>query len=165
MNTMTHNRNRGATTTPGETAVYPAEPNARRFEAGLAILRVIVGTVFMAHGAQKMFVFGFGGLTEVFAGMGIPLPVVAAPAVALLEFFGGLALIVGLFTPLVAAGLAVVMVGAIMFVHLPAGFFAPDGIEFTLTLFAAAVTLALTGAGAWSLDGLRRRRRTQAAHA
>lgn len=134
-------------------------PAAGRMQAGLAVLRVIIGSVFAAHGAQKLFVYGVSGVTEGFAGMGVPLPMVAAPAVALLEFFGGLALIVGLFTPWVAAGLAAVMLGATVLVHLPAGFFAPNGVEFTLTLFAAALTLALTGAGAWSIDGMRARRR------
>lgn len=132
----------------------------RRLDAGLAVLRVIVGTVFLAHGAQKLFVFGLPGLIDGFSGMGIPLAAVTAPAVALLEFAGGVALIAGLFTPLVAAGLAAVMLGAVLMVHLPAGFFAPNGVEFALTLFAASITLMLTGAGAWSLDGLRARRRT-----
>ncbi|MEX1183555.1 MAG: DoxX family protein [Gemmatimonadota bacterium] len=72
-----------------------------------------------AHGAQKLFVLGLPGLIEGFGVMGIPLADVAAPAVALLEFFGGIALFAGLFTPVVAAGLALVMLGALVLVHLP----------------------------------------------
>lgn len=133
-----------------------------RIDAGLAALRVIVGGIFMAHGAQKVFVYGFAGVTGAFEGMGIPLASVAGPTVALVELLGGLALVLGLFTPLVAGGLAAVMLGALVMVHLPAGFFAPDGIEFVLALFASAVALALTGPGSWSLDGLRERRRSAA---
>ena len=129
-----------------------------RLDAGLALLRVILGTVFLAHGAQKLFVFGIPGVIQGFTGMGVPLPGVAAPAVTLLEFAGGIALIAGLFTPLVALGLAVDLLGALVLVHLPAGFFAPNGVEFPLTLLAGLATLLLTGPGAWSLDGVRARR-------
>jgi putative oxidoreductase len=92
--------------------------------------------------------------------MGIPLPSVAAPSVALLELFGGLALVAGLFTRAAAVGLALVMLGAMLFVHLPAGFFAPNGIEFVLTLFGAAAALALAGPGGWSVDAVRARRKS-----
>lgn len=162
MDIRTRDRTRAAGGSFAASALAERNPAVGRMQAGLAVLRVIVGSVFAAHGAQKLFVLGLSGVTEGFAGMGIPLPMVAAPAVALLEFFGGLALVVGLFTPWVAAGLAAVMLGATVVVHLPAGFFAPKGIEFTLTLFAAALTLALTGAGTWSLDGLRARRQQNA---
>ena len=136
-------------------------PSAVRLNSALALLRVVVGTVFLAHGAQKLFVFGFEGVTGAFAGMGVPLAGIAGPAVALLEFFGGLALIAGLFTRLAALGLAITMLGAITLVHLAAGFFLPNGVEFALTLFAAAVALALTGPGDFSLDAMVARRRTQ----
>lgn len=151
---------------PGRVAATPARLDGRmhitsqeagvastpRSDAGLAVLRAIVGTVFVAHGAQKLFVFGLPGLTAGFESMGIPLAAVAAPAVALVELLGGLALIAGLLTRLASVGLAITMLGAIVFAHLSAGFFAPDGVEFVLTLFGAAVALALTGPGALSLD-------------
>lgn len=131
----------------------------RRLDLGLAVLRIGAGLVFMAHGGQKLFVFGIDGVTAGFTQMGIPLAAVSAPLVALVELLGGLALVVGLLTRLAAVGLAITMLGAILFVHLAAGFFLPNGSEFALTLLAAAVALALTGAGDFSLDGLRARRR------
>lgn len=125
-----------------------------RLDAALVALRAAVGAVFVAHGAQKLFVFGFAGVTGAFTQMGVPLPGVAGPAVALLEFFGGLALIFGLLTRLASLGLAVNMVGAIVLVHLNNGFFNPTGIEFPLTLLAVALALVFTGAGSWSLDAM-----------
>jgi len=123
-----------------------------RIDIALAVLRAIVGIVFIAHGAQKLFVFGLDGVIGGFTQMGAPLPQITAPLVALVEFFGGLALVAGLFTRLAAVGLAFVMLGAILLVHLAAGFFAPNGVEFALTLAAASAALAIAGAGRFSLD-------------
>lgn len=134
-------------------------PSTRQLDSGLAIMRATVGTIFIAHGAQKLFVFGISGVIGGFGGMGVPFPAVAGPLVALLEFFGGMALVLGLLTRPVAVGLALTMLGAMVFVHLPAGFFLPNGVEFVLALFGASVLLALTGAGTWSIDGVIARRR------
>ena len=127
---------------------------ARQLDLGLTILRVVAGIIFAAHGGQKLFVYGFAGVTGAFTQMGIPMPGIAGPATALVEFFGGLALIVGLLTRLAGLGLGITMLGAIFFVHIGAGFFAPNGYEFPLALLGIVATLAFTGAGRWSVDAL-----------
>lgn len=121
-------------------------------QLGIAALRIVTGLVFAAHGWQKLFVYGFPGVTGAFTKMGVPMPGIVGPFVALLEFFGGLALIVGLLTRLAALGLAADMLGAILLVHLAGGFFLPAGFEYALTLFAASLALVLGGPGSLSLD-------------
>lgn len=126
----------------------------RQINLALTLARVITGVIFMAHGAQKVFVYGFEGVSGSFAQMGIPMANVAGPFVALLELFGGFALIIGLLTRLASLGLGFTMLVALLLVHLPAGFFLPNGYEFVLALLGSTVALTLTGAGAYSVDAL-----------
>jgi putative oxidoreductase len=121
-------------------------------QLGIAIVRIIVGIVFTVHGAQKLFVYGLAGVAGAFAKMGIPMPGLMGPFIALLEFFAGIALIIGLLTRLAALGLMFNMLGAILLVHLAAGFFLPTGYEFALTLLGASLGIVLAGPGALSVD-------------
>ena len=119
----------------------------------VTILRVILGILFAAHGWQKFNEFTIAGTQASFAKMGVPAAEIAAPAVASLELAGGIALIVGILTRVVAALLAVDMLGALFLVHASAGIFASaGGYELVLLLAAAALAVALTGAGRISVD-------------
>ena len=131
----------------------------RRTDFALVLLRVVLGIVFMAHGGQKLFVYGLDGVAGAFTQMGAPLPGITGPLVAFGEFFGGLALVIGLLTRFAGVGLAAIMLGAILIAHLGAGFFAPGGFEFPLTLLSGALALAITGAGSFSADGVLAARR------
>ncbi len=124
---------------------------------GIALVRFIVGLVFLVHGSQKLFVFGFHGVQMFFTQGHIPLPAASAVVVTLVEFLGGVALILGLGTRIAAALIAINMLGAIVFVHLKGGFFAPAGFEYPLTLLIASAGLAIAGSGAFALDNLLRR--------
>ena len=125
---------------------------SRRVDTGLLILRIVIGIVFLMHGGQKLFVYGFAGVTGAFGQMGAPMPAITGPLAAIVEFLAGGALVIGLLTRLAALGLAIDMLGAIILVHYKGGFFLPTGYEFALTLLAANVAIAIAGAGYYSLD-------------
>ena len=129
-------------------------PTRSQIDTALTVLRVVLGITFIMHGGQKIFVYGFDGVAGSFAQMGIPAAGLMGPFVALVEFVGGIAIVLGLLTRLAALGLAATMIVAILTVHLKAGFFNPGGIEFPLSLLGTAITLAITGGGAYSLDAL-----------
>jgi putative oxidoreductase len=129
---------------------------------GLTVLRVVTGIVFFMHGYTKVFVWGLDGTAAGFAKMGIPLAGIAGPFVGFLELLGGLALIIGLASRWISIPLAVTMVVAIVQVHLAAGFFAPNGYEFPLTLLAGLVGLSLAGGGAFAVDNVLASRRATA---
>ena len=120
---------------------------------GITVLRVVVGAVFLAHGAQKVFTYGHAGVTGMLGSMGFPLPGVLSVVLMAVEFLGGAALVLGFLTRWAAGLNAFDMVVAILFVHLKNGFFNPGGFEFPLTLLAACILLVLHGPGAASVDG------------
>lgn len=140
------------------TAVPPSI-RAPRIDIALTILRIVVGVVFIAHGAQKLFVWGHPGVVGAFTNMGIPVPALTGWVVAIVEFFGGIALVIGAASSLAAGLIAIDMLGAMVFVHLKNGFFLPMGAEFAFTLFGAAVTILIAGPGGWSVDEALRRQR------
>jgi len=113
----------------------------------LFVLRLVLAIVLVMHGYPKLF----GGV-DMFAGMltnlNFPLPVLMAWVVALLEFVGGLALLVGLFTRYVASLVAIQFVIILLFVKK----FAFPASDVDLLILGIAVALALLGAGAWSVD-------------
>ena len=123
----------------------------RQLNLGLAVLRVAVATIFIRHGAQKLFVFGFAGVAGAFTQMGVPFPGLMGPLIGLLEFFGGIALVIGLLTRLIALGLVFDMLGAILLVQLKNGF---SRYELEFLLLGSSLALVLTGAGGFSVDAL-----------
>jgi putative oxidoreductase len=129
-----------------------------------AILRLVLGIVFFAHGAQKMLGwfggFGFAGTMGFFTGMmHIPAPLAFLAIAA--EFFGGIGLILGFLTRIAAFGIGVNMLVAIMTVHHTFGFFMNwtgtqkgEGFEFHLLVLAMVASLIIRGGGAFSIDRL-----------
>jgi putative oxidoreductase len=129
----------------------------------LSILRVVLGGVMFAHGAQKMLGwfggFGFAGTMGFFENqMHIPAPLAFLAIAA--EFFGGIGLVLGLLGRVAALGIAVNMVVAILTVHLANGLFMNwagtqkgEGYEYHLLVLAMAAVIMLKGSGAWSVDG------------
>ncbi|RAX45097.1 hypothetical protein DQ354_11795 [Arthrobacter sp. AQ5-06] len=126
---------------------------SRLTTTAITVLRVILGFLFAAHGWQKFNEWTIAGTQAAFAQMGVPAANVSAPLIAGLELAGGIALILGALSRVVAALLAVNMIGALFLVHASAGVFADKGgYELVLLLGTAALALALTGAGRVSVD-------------
>jgi putative oxidoreductase len=127
-----------------------------------AILRLVLGVVFFAHGAQLMLGWfgglGFSGTMGFFTGtMHIPAPLAFLAIAA--EFFGGLGLILGFLTRIAAFGIAATMVATIAMVHAAFGFFMNwsgaqkgEGFEYHLLVLAITLFLMIRGAGAFSID-------------
>lgn len=116
-----------------------------------------VGIIFTAHGAQKLFGwfggYGLEGTGQFMASMGLNPGVLMAALAGSAEFFGGLALILGLLTRPAAAVLAFTMLVALLSVHLHNGLFmANNGYEFALALLAASISLVVSGGGRLSVD-------------
>jgi len=131
-------------------------------DVAITILRLVLGVVFFAHGAQKALGwfggYGFIGTMGFFTGM-MHIPAVFAFLAIAAEFLGGLGLILGLFTRVAALGISCNMIVAVAMVHHQFGFFMNwtggqkgEGYEYQLVLLAALVVLMIRGAGAASVD-------------
>jgi putative oxidoreductase len=126
-------------------------------DLALLVLRIVVGGLFVGHGAQKLFgLFGGHGLAGTagfFDQLGLRPGALHARAAGAAEFFGGALLALGLFTPFAAAALIATMTAAIITVHYSKGVWSTEGgYEYNLVLIAAVFALAGAGPGAWSLD-------------
>ncbi len=119
---------------------------------GPLFIRIALGTIFLVHGSQKLFgVFGGPGISG-FAGYlsetGVPIPILFSLIVTLVEFFGGIAILVGFITRWAALLISIDMVAAIVLVHSSKGFFIDKGgVEFALANLFMALFLLFTGAG------------------
>jgi len=130
---------------------------ATRAGFGITALRVLVGIIFAAHGSQKLFgLFGGGGLAgtaQYMESLGLHPGTLMALLSGSAEFFGGVALIVGLLVRPAAVVLIATLVVAIFSVHIHNGLFmANNGYEFALALLGGAVAVLLEGAGPASVD-------------
>lgn len=138
--------------------IFQTDDDISRF-----VLRVLLGIVFLPHGAQKIFGWfgghGFSGTMEGFEKMGIPAFLALLAIMA--ESLGPLGLISGLFTRIAAFGIATNMVVAVILLHFKYGFFMNwfgkqqgEGFEYHILVIAIAIALMIKGAGRWSIDGL-----------
>ena len=135
-------------------------------------LRLVIGYGFMAHGYAKLS-RGPEGFANILQTLGVPAPSLMAWMTALIEFFGGLAIIAGAFVPIVSIPLIIIMLVAMFTVHLPYGFssitlrrmtatgpeFGTPGYEVNLLYIAGLLTLVLGGTGGFSVDRLLARRK------
>ncbi|WP_118178577.1 DoxX family protein [Paraburkholderia phosphatilytica] len=134
--------------------------NPRTAPLAALLLRVSLGILFLAHVALKIFVFTIPGFVGYFASLG--MPAIAAYLTIALELFGGIALILGIYAPLVAIPLAVEMAGTIVMVHGDNGWLFTNkggGWEYPAFWAVALIVLALLGDGAAAMRPLRKRGR------
>ncbi len=127
------------------------------------IARLALGLVILPHGMQKLLGlfggYGFGATVGFFTGIGVPAFIAAL--IILGESFGALFLVLGLISRVSAAGIALIMLGAVFLVHLPNGFFMNwfgaqkgEGFEYHILALGLALIVILRGGGKWSLDGV-----------
>jgi putative oxidoreductase len=128
-------------------------------DIGLLIIRLVIGLLFIGHGAQKLFGwfggYGLKGTGGWFDSIGMKPGVTMALIAGLTELLGGILFALGFLTPLAGIMIAGTMVIAIFKVHAPNGLWATaNGYEYNLTLLAVAIGIALIGPGQYALDAL-----------
>jgi putative oxidoreductase len=121
------------------------------------VVRIPLAVIFIAHGAQKLFGwfggYGLGGTAQYMDSIGLSPGIVLASLAGGAEFFGGLALLLGLLVRPAAVALAFTMLVAISSVHISKGLFLSNGgFEYGLALLAVTAALVISGAGRFSLD-------------
>ncbi|PFP31122.1 oxidoreductase [Bacillus sp. AFS073361] len=126
---------------------------------GLLVIRLVIGLLFVGHGAQKLFGwfggYGLKGTGGWFESIGMKPGVTMALFAGLAELIGGLLFALGLLTPLAGIIIAGTMVMSIVKVHAPNGLWATaNGYEYNLTLLAVAIGVALIGPGQYALDAI-----------
>lgn len=136
---------------------YLSEQSPTLNDAGILVLRVVTAVIFIRHGWGDVVEAGVSTNVENYRGAGIPIPEVSAYFTAYTQLVGGVLLAVGLLSRVAAAGMAVVMAGALIWVH--AGEPIPMGQDgsgsgFALAMGAASVALLLVGPGRLSVDHL-----------
>ncbi|KVE33780.1 DoxX family protein [Burkholderia sp. TSV86] len=122
------------------------------------LLRMSLGILFLAHASLKIFVFTIAGFVGYFASLGLP-PIAAYLTIAL-ELFGGLALVLGVYSPWVALPLALEMLGTVFMVHGANGWLFTNpggGWEYPMFWAIALIALFLIGDGAYALCPGKRR--------
>jgi putative oxidoreductase len=137
------------------TLLQPASKSPVLTDLALLVSRVAIGVILVAHGWQKLNEWTLAGAAGAFSDMGIPASTAAATFATGVEIIGGVALIIGILTPVVAVLNIVNLLGALLVVHAENGVFVTDsGFELVLALSAGLATIATLGAGKFSADGL-----------
>lgn len=138
-----------------------SEESVRR-DATLAVVRIVLGVVFLMHGWQKYDTTTIDGVEAMFDSMDVPFAYVAAVGVTMLELVGGVAMVLGALARPVAVLFALDMAGAMYFAHAEFGFFVGEGgYEFVLVLGVVSAMFAVLGAGRFSVDSWLARGRTR----
>jgi len=121
-------------------------------DAALLIIRVVLGIIMLYHGWPKLT--NLGGTIEMFTGIGVPIPPLAATFSMVAEVGGGILLLLGVLTDIAGLLFAIDILGAIVFYHAKNGFAVMDGgVEWPLALLAMALGIALAGPGRFSVGG------------
>lgn len=137
------------------TLLHPASKAPALTDLALLFSRVALGVILLAHGWQKFNEWTVQGTAAAFSDMGVPAPTAAATFVTAVEVLGGAALILGLFTPVLALLNALNLLGALVLVHAGNGLFVGEnGYELVLAVAAGLLVIATLGAGKFSVDGL-----------
>ncbi|HPS20808.1 MAG TPA: DoxX family protein [Candidatus Omnitrophota bacterium] len=125
-------------------------------DMALFIIRMALGVIFVAHGAQKLFGMfggiGLEGTTKMMEGLGFVHPFRMALVWSLLEFVGGAALILGFLSRYAAGFLTVLMIVSIWKINLAYGFFVQNGgYEYSMLIIGSCLLIILMGSGSWSI--------------